>query len=333
MDHGPWTKSCSMNEPTMQAAYYDRYGPPEVISIREVPRPLPAAGQYLIRQHASSVDSGDWRLRKADPFLVRLFFGLFKPKYQIPGIVVSGEVLEAGPGAGKFRNGDAVFGMADLTLGAHAEYVIVRDTDAMAAKPENLTFEEAAALPFGAHTALHFLREAGLAAGHHILIYGASGAVGTAAVQLAKAMGARVTGVCSGRNADLVRSLGADRVIDYTKEDVTRCGETFDVVFETVNKLPVPAVSRLVKPQGALALSAAGILGGLQGAIASKRRKFRLIAGVANAGPDDMAYLAGLAAEGRLKPVIDKTWNIRDIAEAHRYAEGWHKRGSILVTW
>jgi NADPH:quinone reductase-like Zn-dependent oxidoreductase len=220
----------------MKAIVYTQYGPPEVLKLKEVEKPTPKKNEILIRVMATAVNSGDWRLRKADPFAVRFFFGLFKPKINILGSVFSGEVETIGTDVKNFKIGDSVFGMTDMKFGAYAEFLCLPENGAFTIKPDNITHVQAAAIPFGATATLYFIKKANITSGQKVLIIGASGAVGSAAIQLAKFFGAQVTGVSSTANIDLVKSLGADSVIDYTKEDFFRDKEKYDVVFDTVNK-------------------------------------------------------------------------------------------------
>lgn len=315
----------------MKAITCYSYGPPEVLQVAEIPTPRAGEGEVLIQVYASTVNSGDWRLRKADPFLVRMFFGLFKPRINIPGSVFSGVIVEAGKGTSRFRAGDAVFGLSDERFGAHAEFLCFKENGPMAMKPDSLLHSEAASLVFGGHTALHFLKKAGVEAGQHILIYGASGAVGSSAVQLAKYYSARVTAVCSSANAEMVRNLGADDVIDYTRTDISSLDACFDMVYETVNKTPVPTVARLLRSGGVLILGAAMIKGMLQGSWVSATTDKKVIGGVAKTTGEDLEFLAELAREGALKPVIDRTYAMGEIQEAHAYVEKGHKKGNVVL--
>jgi NADPH:quinone reductase-like Zn-dependent oxidoreductase len=321
----------------MKAMTYHSYGSPEVLTLQDVPMPEPSDDQLRIRIHATAVNSADWRLRKAEPWLVRLFFGLQKPNKAILGASLSGVVDKVGSNvsgsASTFQVGDAVFGLSDTdTLGTYAEYVCVPADAPIALKPSNISDEEAAVIPFGAHTAWHFLTKAGVTSGQDVLIYGASGAVGTAAVQLAKHLGARVTGVCSTANLELVTSLGADEVIDYRQQDVDKTASTYDVIFETVNKAPLALLLRHLKPNGTLVLGSALIKETLQGMFASLTSKAKVITGVAKERAEDMRLFKDLVEAGALKAVIDRTYPLEQLPEAHTYVEQGHKKGNVAIS-
>ncbi len=315
----------------MKAAVCTQYGAPEVIQITELAKPEPKENEIRVKIHATAVNSADCRLRKADPFAVRFFFGLFKPKNPVLGGVLSGIIEAVGKNVTQFQVGDAVFGSTQMHLSTHAEYICLPETGALAIKPENIHHEEAAALPFGGMTALHFFRKANVQPGQKVLIYGASGAVGTAAVQIAKYFGAEVTGVCSTSNLSLVKSLGADTVIDYTKTDFTKTGEVYDVVYETVDKAPFSSCISVLKQDGTLILGAALLGGMLRGLWTSWTSRKKVIIGVASETAEAANFLQKLAAEGKLKAVIDKTYPLEQIAAAHAYADKGHKRGNVVI--
>ena len=231
-----------------------------------------------------------------------------------------------------FKIGDEVFGLNDLTMGTYAEYLVVQESTPLALKPSNTSFEEAAATVFGGHTALHFLKKADIKTGQKVLIYGASGAVGSAAVQIAKYYGAQVTAVCSTANLELVKNLGADTVLDYTKQDLSGMEKEFDVVFETVDKIEVSKIAKLLKPNGVLILGAVLIKGVLQGVIASKRLNLKLIAGMAEVKSKDMNFIKELIENQNFKPVIDKTYTLEQMSQAHEYVDKGHKVGNVVIS-
>ncbi|WP_269223004.1 NAD(P)-dependent alcohol dehydrogenase [Flavobacterium sp. IMCC34518] len=317
----------------MKAIVYTHYGSPEVLELKDVEKPIPKDNEILIRISATAVNSGDVRLRKADPFVVRLFFGLFKPKTNVLGGVFSGEIESIGSSVQRFKIGDQVFGHTDMSFGTYASYKGFPEDGSIALKPNTIKHQEAAVIPFGGVTALYFLKKASIQPGQKVLIFGASGAVGSAAVQLAKYFGANVTGVCSTANIDLVKSLGADKVIDYTKEDFTKNGETYDVIYDTVNKMSISESLQSLKTYGTLILSAAGFSEMLQGTWASKtsRKKIKVLTGMISHTAEDINFLKTLIEAGQLKPVIDRTYSLEQMAEAHTYVEKGHKKGNIAI--
>ncbi|MBL7983832.1 MAG: NAD(P)-dependent alcohol dehydrogenase [Flavobacteriales bacterium] len=318
----------------MQAALATAYGGPEVIRIAEVPTPSPKPDEVLIRIRASAVNAADWRLRRADPWFVRLVFGLRRPRRAILGVVFAGEVERIGSSVTKYKVGDRLFGWTGtMRLGGHAEFVALPEKGAFAHLPAETNFTDAAAIPFGFGTALHFLRKAGVTKDQRVLIYGASGSVGSAAVQLARTMGAEVTGVCSTRNVELVRSLGADAVLDYTKDDLLAHRDRFDVVFETVGKLPFNDRLALVRPKGTLISGSEMPAQMLARAFANKGGKeVKMVGGTFEASTAHMEQLAALWQRKRIRAVVDSTYPLARIAEAHARAESWRKAGNVVIT-
>ena len=315
----------------MKAAVYTQYGQPTVLRVKEVEKPMPGHNEILIRIVATAVNSGDVRLRKADPFAVRFIFGLLKPKIHILGTVFSGEVESVGNDVTNFKIGDAVFGHTDMRFGAYAGYKSMPQSGSLALKPAGFTHAQAAAIPFGGVTAWHFIKKANIKPGQKVLIVGASGAVGSAAVQLAKSLGAEVTGVCSTANMALVQSIGADKVIDYTQEDFTKNGEIYDVIFDTVKTINVSRSLKSLSKNGIMILSAAGMPEMLQGLWISKTSNKKVLTGVISHTAADITFLKELMEAGKLKPVIDRAYPLEQIAEAHAYAEKGHKKGNIII--
>jgi NADPH:quinone reductase-like Zn-dependent oxidoreductase len=323
----------------MKAAVFARYGPPDVLEIMDVEKPAPRDNDVLVRVHATTVAAADWRLRKADPWIGRFVSGLWSPKkkFRIPGMEFAGKVESVGKAVTRFAAGDEVFGLPGFKFGAHAEYVSVPEDGMLAKKPANMSFEEAAAVLFGAVSALHFLRKAKIQAGQKVLIYGASGSVGVFAVQLAKHFGAHVTGVCSTANLDLVTSLGADHVVDYTREDFSKPGRVYDVVFDTVGKSGWSRTLKALK-RGGFYVRVGGsgrltsILGNvLRGIWVSFTGAAKAVSGIARGAAGDLSFLKGLIEAGTLRTVIDRRYSLDDVAEAHRYVEAGHKKGHVVI--
>jgi len=315
----------------MKAIIWTNYGTPDVLQLQQVKKPTPKDNEILIKIHATSVSSGDCRLRKPDPTAVKLFFGLTKPRIKILGGVLAGEVEDIGKNVKLFKKGDLVFGSTGMSFGAYAEYKCLPESAVLTTKPSTMTFEEAAAIPFAGLTALDFIKKVNIQPGQKVLIYGASSAVGTYVIQLAKYFGAEVTAVCSTANLDFVKSIGADKVIDYTKEDFFKNGETYDMIFETVNKVPLAKYKNSVKENGSLILVAAllsEMLSGLWLSLTSKRKVF---SGMIRETTENLNFLKELFESGKLKPVIDKRYPLEQMAEAHRYVEQGHKKGNVVI--
>jgi len=320
----------------MKAVTCRRYGPPEVLRVEEIVQPSQKADEVLVRVHASTITSGDTRMRAfkgAGIFWLpmRLLFGVLRPRNPVTGMEFSGIVAAIGGAVTGFRVGDAVFGMK--IGGANAEYVAVSEKGAIAVKPENLNFEEAAAVPFGALSAVAFLRDfSRLKAGHRILIYGASGAVGVFAVQFAKHLGAEVTAVCSAANTDLVKSLGADFIIDYTTADFTKSDEIYDVILDTVGATSFSRSKRVLSRSGRHVFLVQGLTQILQALWTSLRPGKRVISGISGGdSKEDLILVSGLIESGKIKPVIDRTYRLNDIVEAHRFVDTGRKRGSVVL--
>ncbi|MGG3194960.1 MULTISPECIES: NAD(P)-dependent alcohol dehydrogenase [Priestia] len=300
----------------MKAMVCTKYGKPDVLQLQEVEKPIPKENEILIKIHATTVTSGDCRVRSFNsPLLLwlpmRIVLGLRKPRKSILGVELAGEVEEVGKNVTRFKKGDQLFAMTGMKFGGYAEYICLPEKGTIAVKPENVTHEEAASISFGGTTALHFFRKGNIQAGQKVIIYGASGAVGTAAVQLASYYGAEVTGVCSAKNSELVKSLGADRVIDYQHEDFIEKEDRYDLIFD--------AVGKITKNQCKEALALNGRFVSVEGQ------------GIAKVQTKDLLLLKKLMEEGQIKSVIDRCYSLEQIPEAHEYVETGRKIGNVAV--
>lgn len=321
----------------MRAAVYDRYGPPEVVSIREVPTPSPKDDELLIRTRATTVSTGDWRVRSLTlppgfGAFGRLAFGIRRPRQPILGTELSGVVEAVGKDVVAFKVGDEVIAFGDAAMGCHAEFRTIRADGLVTRKPTNLSFEQAAALSFGGMTMLNFFRRGGLAGGERVLVNGASGAVGSAAVQLARQFGAHVTGVTGRTNVDLVRSIGAHDAIDYSSEDFTTNGETYDVIVDTVGNAPYSRVKRSLAERGRLLVVLGRFSDLILAPVVGLRGTHRVVAGPVRSRVEDLQLLAAIAEAGEFTPVIDQIFPFERIVDAHRRVETGRKRGSVVVT-
>jgi NADPH:quinone reductase-like Zn-dependent oxidoreductase len=321
----------------MKAMIYRRYGGPEVVRLDEVSMPVPKPSEVLIRIHATTVTSADWRARSLNMppgfrLLGRLVFGIFRPRQPILGTELAGIVEAIGRDVTRFRVGDEVIAFTGGRFGCHAEYRAVAEDGMIVLKPANLSFEEAASISFGAAAALPFLRDkARIRPGERVLVVGASGAVGSAALQVSRHFGAEVTAVTSTPNVALVASLGAQRVIDYRKVDFATTGEAWDVIVDTTGTVPFRRCEKVLKPGGRLVAVRGSLWQWLGLGGPSRRSGKQMISGVATAKPDDLRDIADMATRGDLKPVIDRIYRLEDAAEAHAHVDTGHKRGSIVL--
>lgn len=324
----------------MKAIVHTQYGPADLLQLKELIKPTPKNDEILISIRATTVSTGDCNMRnftfvtKSMQPLARLMFGIAKPwKARVLGTELAGEVEGVGKDVTRFKVGDRVIASTGMAGGGHAQYACVQEAGALAMKPESLTWDEAVAIPFGANAALYFLSDLGkVRAGHEVLIIGASGAIGTAGVQLAKYFGAGVTAVCSGANAALVKSLGADDVIDYTREDFAKNGITYDLIFDIVGGTTFDRCHNALKPNGVFLQNIMELADLFRAPWTSIVSTKKIKGGVAINNSKRMALIAELVAAGKLRPVIDKTYPLEQTAEAFKHVERGHKRGNVVIT-
>lgn len=330
----------------MKAIVYTEYGCPDVLHLAEVPKPAPRDNEVLIRNHAATVNFGDLMARNFRAISPRQFnmfflfwlmgkisFGLNRPTTNILGSEFAGDVEAVGRTVTRFKPGDAVFGYLGMRMGAYAEYLCVPEDGVIAIKPAGKTYEEAAAVPYGATMALHLLRKANLQPGQKVLIHGASGAIGSAAVQIARHYGAQVTGVCGTPRLEFVKSLGADRVIDYTREDFTQSGETYDLIFDILGKIPFARCKASLKPDGILLYASFKMKQLVQMLWTSRPGSGkRVVCAIAPGSLEDLNTIKALMEAGKIKAIIDRCYPMEQAAEAHRYVEEGRKKGNVVIT-
>ena len=324
----------------MNAILHTQYGPPDLLQFKEVDKPVPMDNEVLIKIHATTVSTGDCNVRNFTFVttsmrpIAKLMFGIGKPwKERVLGTELAGEVEGTGKDVGKFKVGDRVVASTGMAGGGHAQYACLREKGALVIKPDSLSWEEAVAIPFGANTALYFLRDLGkIQAGQELLIIGASGSIGSAGVQLAKHFGARVTAVCSGANVEMVKSIGADKVIDYTKEDFTKNGKTYDLIFDIVGATTFDRCQKSLKPRGVFLQNIMGLADVVRVLWTSIAGRKKIKSGVAMENLERMNFTVELATAGKLKAVIDRSYPLERIAEAFKYVEQGHKKGNVVIT-
>jgi NADPH:quinone reductase-like Zn-dependent oxidoreductase len=328
----------------MKAIVYTEYGPPDVLQLKEVEKPAPRENEILISNHATTVNIGDiWgrnfkeitpsRFTMPLPLWLpsRIYFGLTKPRINILGNEFAGEVEAVGKDVKRFRKGDQVFGYRGQSMGANAEYLCVPEDGLVAIKPANMTYEEAAAVPYGALTALSLLRKVKIQRGQKVLINGASGSIGSAAVQLARYFEAEVTGVCGTPRMELVKALGADKIIDYTREDFTENGETYDLIFDILGKSSFSSCQNSLKRNGIYLLASFKMKQLFQMLWTSIRNGKKVICALSSENPEDLILIKKLVEEGKIKSIIDRCYPLEETAEAHRYVERGYKAGSVVI--
>jgi len=329
----------------MKAVVYTEYGPPDVLQLKEMEKPAPRDNEILIRNHATTVNIGDiWarnfkeitpsRFTMPLPLWLpsRIYFGFTKPRINILGSEFAGEVEAVGQAVKRFRKGDQVFGYRGQSMGANAEYLCVPEDGLVAIKPANMTYEEAAAVPYGALTALSLLRKVNIQRGQKVLINGASGSIGSAAVQLARYFEAEVTGVCSTPGMEFVKALGADKVIDYTREDFTKNGETYDLIFDILGKSSFSSCQNSLKRNGIYLLASFKMKQLFQMLWTSRRNGKKVICALSSERPEDLVLIRKLVEEGKIRSIIDRRYPLEQAAEAHRYVETGYKTGSVIIT-
>jgi NADPH:quinone reductase-like Zn-dependent oxidoreductase len=318
----------------MKAIVYREYGPPDVLQLREVPKPVPKDNELLIKVHSSTVNRTDCGFLRAEPFIIRLFTGLFKPKIRTLGTEFAGEIEEIGKNITSFKLGDKVFGFNGVKLGAHAEYMIMAENGPLATMPGTISYNEAAPIAEGAFYALNNIRAAKIQSGQKILINGTTGAIGSAAVQLVKYFGAEVTAVCDTKNIELVRALGANEVIDYTKQDFTKINKTFDVVFDAVGKSSFGKCKPLLRKGGIYISTDLGYMAQnpFLAIITPIFGNKKVLMPIPKMRKEDVIFLKELVENGKYKPVIDRCYNLEQIAEAFKYVETGQKIGNVIIT-
>jgi NADPH:quinone reductase-like Zn-dependent oxidoreductase len=336
-------------EMIMKAVVYTEYGGPEVLQVKEMEKPAPKDNEILIKIQATSVNFGDLLARnfnKVSPrefsmpaplwLPTRLYFGLSKPKVNVLGAELAGEVESVGKNVTRFKKGDQVFGYPGQGMGAYAEYRCMPESGMVGSKPVNLSYEEAAVLPYGMIMALNLLRKANLQPGQKVLINGASGSIGAAAVQLAKYFGAEVTGVCGTPRLEFVKSLGADKVIDYTKEDFTRSGETYDLIFDILGKTSFSQCKSALKPNGRILYVSFKMKQLFQmlwtSTLSSRYAGKKVICALSPENPEDLTFIKELVEAGKIKAILDRCFALKQVGEAHRYAESGNKKGPIAIS-
>lgn len=323
------------NQPKMKAVVYTTYGAPDVLRLQEIPRPAPSAHSVRIKVFATTATAACGMMRRGDTLMSRVVLGALRPRkrFQVMGIELAGEIEQVGSKVTRFRPGDRVFGFTGFSVGAYAQYCCMREDSSLALMPANLTYEEAASVVDGPTTSLYFLRDrARLHKGDKVLILGASGSIGTAAVQLARYFGAEVTGVCSGANVALVKALGAHHAIDYTQEDFTKNNETYDIIFDTIGKSSFSQCKRSLAKGGRYLLTVGGLWHFVLDAWSRLFGDKKFILGMSVEKRESLRYVAALCESKDLKPVIDRRYPLEQLSEAHRYVEQGHKKGNVVIS-